>query len=61
VPTWFTDTSDERAYLVSPELLDPDQYFIVVVDALASAPRLLRAYPLARTCPASYSFECDRD
>ena len=36
VPTWFTGTSAEHAYLASPELLSPDKYFIVIVDALAN-------------------------
>lgn len=36
VPTWYTGTSAEHAFLVSPELLDPDKYFIVIVDALAN-------------------------
>jgi homoserine O-acetyltransferase len=36
VPTWFTGTSAEHAYLVSPDLLSPKKYFIIVVDALAN-------------------------
>ena len=36
VPTWFTGTSAEHAYLVSPDLLSPEKYFIVIVDALAN-------------------------
>jgi len=36
VPTWFTGTSVEHAFLASPDFLDPDKYFIVVVDALAN-------------------------
>jgi homoserine O-acetyltransferase len=36
VPTWFTGTSDEHAYLVSPEILNPEKYFIVIVDALSN-------------------------
>jgi homoserine O-acetyltransferase len=36
VPTWFTGTSAGHAYLVSPDLLNPEKYFIVVVDALAN-------------------------
>jgi len=36
VPTWFTGTSAEHAYLVSPDLLNPEKYFIVIVDALAN-------------------------
>ena len=36
VPTWFTGTSAEHTYLVSPELLNPEKYFIVIVDALAN-------------------------
>lgn len=36
VPTWFTGTSAEHAYLVSPDLLNSDRYFIVIVDALAN-------------------------
>jgi homoserine O-acetyltransferase/O-succinyltransferase len=36
VPTWFTGTSAEHAYLASPELLNPEKYFIIIVDALAN-------------------------
>lgn len=36
VPTWYTGTSAEHAYLVSPDLLDPEKYYIVIVDALAN-------------------------
>jgi homoserine O-acetyltransferase len=36
VPTWFTGTSVDHAYLASPELLNPDKYYIVIVDALAN-------------------------
>jgi homoserine O-acetyltransferase len=36
VPTWFTGTSIEHAYLASPELLNPERYYIVIVDALAN-------------------------
>lgn len=36
VPTWFTGTSADHAYLVSPDLLSPEKYFIVIVDALAN-------------------------
>ena len=36
VPTWFTGTSTDHAYLASPDLLDPEKYFIVIVDALAN-------------------------
>ena len=36
VPTWFTGTSAGHAYLVSPDLLNPEKYFIVIVDALAN-------------------------
>ena len=34
VPTWFTGTSEGHAFLVSPQLLDPQTYFVVIVDAL---------------------------
>jgi homoserine O-acetyltransferase len=36
VPTWFTGTSAEHAYLASPDLLSPDRFFIVIVDALSN-------------------------
>lgn len=36
VPTWFTGTSEEHAFLISPDLIDPDTHFIVIVDALAN-------------------------
>jgi len=36
VPTWFTGTSAGHAYLASPDLLSPEKYFIVIVDALAN-------------------------
>ena len=36
VPTWFTGNSAEHAYLASPAYLDPETYFIVIVDALAN-------------------------
>ena len=36
VPTWFTGNSAAHAYLVSPAYLDPETYFIVIVDALAN-------------------------
>jgi len=34
--TWYTGTSADLTYLVSPDLLDPNEYFIVIVDALAN-------------------------
>lgn len=36
VPTWFTGTSAEHAFLASPNLLSPENYFIVIVDALGN-------------------------
>lgn len=36
VPTWFTGTSQEHESLVAPELLDPAQFFIVIVDAIGN-------------------------
>ena len=36
VPTWYTGTSAEHAFLISPDLLNPEEYFIVIVDALAN-------------------------
>jgi homoserine O-acetyltransferase len=36
VPTWYAGTSADHVYLVSPQLLNPDKYFIVIVDALAN-------------------------
>ena len=36
VPTWFTGTSEEHTYLSSPEILNPEKYFIIIVDALGN-------------------------
>lgn len=36
IPTWYTGTSAGHAYLVSPELIDPDRYYVIIVDALAN-------------------------
>ncbi len=36
IPTWYTGTSADHAYLVSKELIDPDRYFVIIVDALAN-------------------------
>ena len=36
IPTWYTGTSADHTYLVSPELIDPDRYFVIIVDALAN-------------------------
>ena len=36
VPTWYTGTSADHAYLVSEELIDPNRYFVIIVDALAN-------------------------
>ncbi len=36
IPTWYTGTSAEHAFLVSPELIDPDRYFVIIVDALGN-------------------------
>ena len=36
VPTSFNGTSANHAYLASPNLLSPEKYFIVIVDALAN-------------------------
>jgi homoserine O-acetyltransferase len=36
VPTWFTGNSAGHAYLASPAYIDPEIYFIVIVDALAN-------------------------
>lgn len=36
IPTWYTGTSADHAYLVSAELIDPDQYFVIIVDALGN-------------------------
>ena len=36
VPTWFTGKSAEHAFLASPNLLSPESYFIVIVDALGN-------------------------
>jgi homoserine O-acetyltransferase len=36
VPTWFTGTSAEHTYLTSPEILNPEKHFIIIVDALGN-------------------------
>jgi homoserine O-acetyltransferase len=36
VSTWFTGTSEDHVYLASPDYLDPETYFVVIVDALAN-------------------------
>lgn len=36
IPTWYTGTSADHAYLVSPERIDPGRYFVIIVDALAN-------------------------
>jgi homoserine O-acetyltransferase len=36
VPTWFTGSSADHAYLASPQILNPEKYFIVIVDALGN-------------------------
>ena len=36
IPTWYTGTSADHAYLASRELIDPDRYFVIIVDALAN-------------------------
>ena len=36
VPTWHTGTSADHAFLISPELIDPNRYFVIVVDALGN-------------------------
>ena len=36
IPTWFTGTSEDHEYMVGPGFLDPDRYYIVIVDALAN-------------------------
>jgi homoserine O-acetyltransferase len=36
VPTWYTGTSADHAYLASQELIDPDRYFVIIIDALAN-------------------------
>ena len=36
IPTWFTGTSENHEYMVAPNFIDPDRYFIVIVDALAN-------------------------
>jgi homoserine O-acetyltransferase len=36
VPTWFTGTSADHAYLASPDILNPEKHFIVIVDALSN-------------------------
>lgn len=36
IPTWYTGTSAQHAYLVSPELIDPDKYFVIIIDAIGN-------------------------
>ena len=36
IPTWYTGTSAEHEYLASPEIVDPDRYYVIIVDALAN-------------------------
>ena len=36
VPTWYTGTSAGHAFLASSKVIDPDQFFVVIVDALAN-------------------------
>lgn len=36
IPTWYTGNSAGHAYLASPELVDPQQYFVIIVDALGN-------------------------
>ncbi len=36
VPTWAGGTSAEHAYLASTSLLDPEVFFVVIIDALAN-------------------------
>jgi homoserine O-acetyltransferase len=36
VPTWFGGTSADHVYLASPDILSPEKYFIVIVDALSN-------------------------
>ena len=36
VPTWHTGTSADHAYLAVPDIIDPGQYFVILVDAFAN-------------------------
>jgi homoserine O-acetyltransferase len=36
VPTWYTGTSEGHVYLATPEVIDPERYFVIVVDALGN-------------------------
>lgn len=36
VPTWFGGTSTEHAFLATADIINPDEYFVVIVDALAN-------------------------
>lgn len=36
VPTWYTGTSANHEFLAAPELIDPGQYFVIIVDALGN-------------------------
>jgi homoserine O-acetyltransferase len=36
MPTWFNGRSEDLAFMVGPDFLDPDRYFILALDALAN-------------------------
>ncbi|MEL7296233.1 MAG: alpha/beta fold hydrolase [Pseudomonadota bacterium] len=36
VPTWHTGKTDAHVFLASPDVIDPERYFIIMVDALAN-------------------------
>ena len=36
IPTWYTGTSAQHEFLVSPATVDPDRYYVIIVDALAN-------------------------
>ena len=36
IPTWFTGDSKGHSYLAAQDIIDPSQYFVVIVDALGN-------------------------
>ncbi|WP_299079771.1 alpha/beta fold hydrolase [uncultured Paraglaciecola sp.] len=36
IPTWFTGNSADHSYLAAKNIIDPNRYFVVIVDALGN-------------------------